>query len=271
MELVRVSPAPHHDLPVEPTLVNGVRIDPVGLEGIGSLVRGFLECSKSHIVHFVPADPTIYARENPDYREILNNGDLNVPDGMSVVWAMRLSGRQSERLPGTDAFRTLAAWGTTQGIRHYLWGGSPSVARRLARRLREDYPDIEIVGVESPPFKQMTVEELAETAARIQRSGTDILWVGLGAPKQDIVGDQLRAMGAAPVIMCVGAAFDFISGEKGRPPAWMQRSGLEWLGRLVSEPRRLAKRYLVGNTRFVAGVLRQEIRRRNRPAEDPKD
>ena len=159
--------------------------------------------------------------------------------------------------------KLLARRGETDGFRHYLFGGAPSVLTSLQARLELAYPRIALVGAESPPFRALEQRELNEAGGRIHAMDTQLLWLGLGTPKQDLVAVSLRAIGAAPVILCVGAAFDFLAGTKERAPEWMQRAGLEWLHRLGSEPGRLGRRYLIGNPRFVWGVARELLARRN--------
>jgi N-acetylglucosaminyldiphosphoundecaprenol N-acetyl-beta-D-mannosaminyltransferase len=245
------------------TVVNGVRIDPVDRAGFLQTVGSFIACGLSHVVHFLPADPIVRALDDRRYRETLNAGELNVPDGKSVVWALRLKGARSERLAGGDAMQLLFRTGEQQGVRHYLFGGEPAVVTALRSRLELRYPRIELAGAESPPFRPLEPRELEEAAARISAVNTQLLWVGLGTPKQDLVAATLRDLGAAPVILCVGAAFDFLAGTKRRAPEWMQQMGLEWLHRLASEPGRLGRRYLVGNPRFMWGVARDLLSRSN--------
>jgi N-acetylglucosaminyldiphosphoundecaprenol N-acetyl-beta-D-mannosaminyltransferase len=249
--------------PSPSTTVNGVRIDSVDRGRFTETVESFISCGLSHIVRFLPADPTVRAMDDREYRYTLNRGELNVPDGKSVVWALRLKGAASERLTGSDAMELLARHGESDGLRHYLFGGAPSVLTSLQARLELQYPKIALVGAESPPFRALEPRELEEAAGRIRAMETQLLWLGLGTPKQDLVAVSLRALGAAPVILCVGAAFDFLAGTKERAPEWMQRAGLEWLHRLGSEPGRLGRRYLVGNPRFVWGVARELLTRRS--------
>jgi len=251
---------PHTCARPEGRAVNGVRVDPVTEEGFLRTVESFLGCGRSHVVHFIPADPTVRARRDRRYRRVLNGGDLNVPDGMAVVWALRLLGVRSERLAGADAMDLLAA--RPAGWSHYLYGGTVEAAARLEDRLRSRHPEIKIVGVESPPFAPLSGADLQEAAERIRAAGTDLLWIGLGTPKQDLVATRLRDLEAAPVILCVGAAFDFVSGAKPRAPEWVQRAGMEWAFRLAWEPERLWRRYLLGNPTFLWGVGRDLVRRR---------
>jgi N-acetylglucosaminyldiphosphoundecaprenol N-acetyl-beta-D-mannosaminyltransferase len=242
--------------------VNGVRIDSITPDSFVGSLSTFLSCGYSHVVHFCAAHPTVEARSDPAYRDILNKGALNVPDGMPVAWAARMFGLETERLAGTDGMHLAAGWGLDLSLRHYLFGGRPETLRLLQERLEEMYPGILIVGAESPPFRPLGDEEVAESARRMKDAGAQALWVGLGAPKQDLMARDLRMHHAAPVILCVGAGFDFVAGTMRRAPTWMQRSGLEWVHRMSTEPRRLWKRYLLGNPRFVAGVLSDRARGR---------
>ncbi|MBI4261131.1 MAG: WecB/TagA/CpsF family glycosyltransferase [Actinobacteria bacterium] len=239
--------------------LGGVRIDPIPPRDLPDLVRRMLECGAGHVVHFVPADPVTRAARDPAYRAVLNRGALNLPDGMGVVWALRTRGVRTERVAGPDALGLLTGPGVLPGARHYLYGGSPRVVGELAARLRRTSPGIRIAGEESPPFEEPSEREIASVAGRIRSASADLVWIGLGTPKQDLVADRLAALDAAPVLLCVGAAFDFASGAKRRAPVWMQRAGLEWAHRLATEPRRLWRRYLFGNVRFVAGVLREGL------------
>ncbi len=241
------------------TRVNGVRIDTVTPAEFIDSISTFLSCGHSHVVHFCAAHPTVEARRDATYRDLLNRGSLNVPDGLPVAWAARMFGSSTERLAGTEGMHLAARWGVERGLRHYLYGGTPATLERLQRRLEEQYPGILIVGAESPPFRPLSDEEVADSARRMQEAGAQALWVGLGAPKQDLMAHRLRIMHAAPITMCVGAAFDFVAGTSKRAPLWMRRSGLEWLHRLASEPRRLWRRYLIGNAEFVAGVVRDRL------------
>jgi N-acetylglucosaminyldiphosphoundecaprenol N-acetyl-beta-D-mannosaminyltransferase len=245
------------------TMVNGVRIDLVDRAQFLETVDSFLSCGLSHVIHFLPADPIVRAMDDRGYRDTLNAGELNIPDGKSVVWALWLEGVRSNRLAGSDAMELLVRHGERDGFRHYLFGGEPAVLTALGTRLALRYPRIELAGAESPPFRALEELELEEAAGRTGAVDTQLLWIGLGTPKQDLVAARLRDLGAAPVILCVGAAFDFLAGTKRRAPRWMQQAGLEWLHRLVSEPARLGRRYLVGNPRFMWGVVRELLARRN--------
>ncbi len=237
--------------------INGIRFDLLERSDLAQVVRLFVNNGGSHVVHFLAVDPTVRAARDADYRNVLNAADLNVADGQPVAWAIRMNGRRTERIAGTDGVKLLCTDGLKEDRTHYLYGGSQEVNDRLRFQLRRHHQGIRIVGTEAPPMGMPAEKELAESAARIKASGAELLWIGIGTPNQHYVAHRLRELGAAPVILCVGAAFDFASGTKQRAPEWLQRLGLEWCHRLASEPKRLGPRYLAGNPRFVAGVARE--------------
>jgi N-acetylglucosaminyldiphosphoundecaprenol N-acetyl-beta-D-mannosaminyltransferase len=244
--------------------VNGTRIDPITRERFVAAIDSFLACGRSHIVHFCAAYTTVLARRNRAYLEILNRADLNVPDGMPVAWALRVFGRKSARLAGSDGMALLCDVGRDRNLRHFFLGGRAEVVERLELELRRTYPGIQIAGRLQAPFRPLTDEELTAVDREVRLARADLVWVGNGTPLQEFLAADLRRFGSAPVILCVGAAFDFVSGAKPRAPRSMQRAGLEWLHRLGSEPRRLWRRYLVGNALFVAGVAADYARARRR-------
>lgn len=214
-------------------------------------------------VHLCNAYTLALADTDPALAALLRDAAVNFPDGKSVVWANRLLHREldlpSERVYGPDLFRDVLALGRTEDLRHYLLGSTPQVLGALVDRIERDYPGARVVGTDSPPFRRLTEPELAHQADRITWSGAQVVWVGLGTPKQD--HEVARLAARLPLVFVgVGAAFDFVAGSKRQAPLWMQRNGLEWLFRLASEPRRLWRRYLFGNARFVAATLRASRR-----------
>ena len=264
-----------HGCPIEgadkSTWVNRVRVDRYGPSELPGLITSFLRCGRSHVVHFLPAHPIVLAERDEDYRDVLNRGDLNLIDGASVALAILLQGQLCARTTGSDALEMLPGWGVEAGVRHYLYGGTPEGVETLRRRLEENHPGVDVVGADSPPYRELSGDELEETASRIREAGTDLLWVGLGTPRQDLVADRLRRLGAAPVILCVGAAFDFVARTKRRAPSWMRAIGMEWLFRLLTEPRRLWRRYLIGNAQFIGRTVsnRATAHREPRSPTDP--
>jgi N-acetylglucosaminyldiphosphoundecaprenol N-acetyl-beta-D-mannosaminyltransferase len=210
--------------------------------------------------HFANAYNIALADSNINYRQVLDNGDYVFTDGTPVVWAGRRLHRDLshmwERVYGPDVMEGVFTCSSQQGPRHYLLGGSEETLERLVKSVTQRWPEAVIVGFESPPFRSPTPAEYLETTKRISRSGATCVWVGLGTPKQDYEVHRI-ATSLNVCALAIGAAFDFISGSKSQAPEWMQRSGLEWAYRLFQEPRRMWRRYLWGNPRFIFSVLRQ--------------
>jgi exopolysaccharide biosynthesis WecB/TagA/CpsF family protein len=205
---------------------------------------GVVSC---HAVHAL-----VTASRTPSLRAKVNTFDLVSPDGQPVRWALSLlhGARLPDRVYGPELMLRLCRGAAAAGIPVYLYGGSPDVAEKLQSNLRGLYPDLRITGCEAPPFRPLTPEEDRAVVERINGSGAGLVFIGLGCPKQDLFAYEHRAT-IRPVQVCVGAAFDFHAGVKKMAPAWMQRSGLEWLYRLSQEPRRLWRRYLVTNALFL--------------------
>lgn len=154
--------------------------------------------------------------------------------------------------------------GMARGLKHYFYGGTQETLNQLVEKLKLKFADIQIAGTYSPGYLQVGDEESLSVIERMNQSGADILWVGLGSPKQDYWMAQHRFKITIPVMIGAGAAFDFLAGVKPQAPRWMQRSGLEWIFRLLTEPKRLWRRYLLGNPRFVYLILMREIFKRPR-------
>ncbi len=210
-------------------------------------------------VHFCNAYNVALAKDDPSYARLLGNADAVFSDGVPITWVGKRAYPEQaghwERVYGPDVMRLVLSQSGGEGPRHYLLGSTPETLAALEERIRSEYPNAIIAGSESPPFRAATAEELSERDTRITASGADIVWVGLGTPKQDTEVQRLAA--SIPVVaMAVGAAFDFLAGTKKQAPVWVQRSGLEWAFRLASEPRRLGKRYVWGNSVFAVESIR---------------
>lgn len=190
-------------------------------------------------------------RDDP-LRRIHNAAALVTPDGMPLVWLSKWHGFVSaDRVYGPDLMLALCAHGLARGYRHFFYGGAPGVVEKLVKRLSESFPGLHIVGAITPPFSNLPPAQDAEVIGQINDVRPDIVWVGLSTPKQERwMADHASRLNA-PVLIGVGAAFDFNAGTKRQAPRWIQRSGLEWLFRLLSEPRRLGKRYLLNNPAFI--------------------
>jgi N-acetylglucosaminyldiphosphoundecaprenol N-acetyl-beta-D-mannosaminyltransferase len=213
-------------------------------------------------IHLCNAYTLALADKDAPFKALLQRASINFPDGKSVVWANKLLHRQktipNDRVYGPDLLLDVFENGRELGLRHYLLGSTPQVLWGLETELRRRFPKAAIVGSVSPPFRALTEQETAEQTARLVESKAQVVWVGLGTPKQDWESARL-AGDIAAIFIAVGAAFDFIAGEKKQAPIWMQRNGLEWLFRLAVEPRRLWKRYLFGNARFLRATIREMI------------
>jgi N-acetylglucosaminyldiphosphoundecaprenol N-acetyl-beta-D-mannosaminyltransferase len=211
----------------------------------------------------VAAVHTVMAcQEDPELRAAVRAATFTVPDGQPLVWALNALGHPlSDRVYGPELMDRACARASHSGLRFYLYGGrNQGALAELARRLRLRHPGLKIVGGHCPPFRPLTEAEEDVVAADINRSGADVVWVGIGVPKQEKWMARMRERLDAPVLIGVGAAFDFHAGLVPQAPDALQRLGLEWAFRLVQEPRRLWRRYLRYNPRFVAGFLRQYLR-----------
>jgi N-acetylglucosaminyldiphosphoundecaprenol N-acetyl-beta-D-mannosaminyltransferase len=199
--------------------------------------------------------------EDPELKDAVLGADLILPDGQPLIWAMNLLGQNlTSRVYGPDLMDRACARAAATGRRFYLYGGRNQGALvELARMLRLRHPNLQIVGGYAPPFRELTSEEEAAAVADIERCRPDVVWVGIGVPKQEKWMARMRGRLSIPVLIGVGAAFDFHAGLIPQAPGWMQRLGLEWAFRLAQEPRRLWRRYLRYNPRFVAGFMRQYL------------
>ena len=204
-----------------------------------------------------PVATLVDARRDPQYLAVVNAAGMVTPDGMPVVWLARARGcRDIERTYGPDMLLDVGNQGQSLGLRHFFYGGTEDTLRKLQQRLLESYPQILVVGHYAPPFRPQVWQEEKQIIDRINGTAADIVWVGLGSPKQDFWMHLHRPLLNAPVIVGAGAAFDFCSGVKPQAPRWMQALGLEWFFRLCCEPRRLWKRYLVGNSLFLIYLIK---------------
>ena len=218
--------------------------------------RGFICVANVHTV--------TSSREDPDLRTALMDSSLNVPDGQPLVWAMNALGHSlGGRVYGPELMSRSCALGAATGHRMYLYGGRNQGALvQLALNLRQRHTGVKIVGGYSPPHRPLTAEEEQAVINEINRSGADIVWVGIGVPKQEKWMLRMRPRLNAPVLIGVGAAFDFHAGLVPQAPSWLQEAGLEWAFRLAHEPRRLWRRYASQNPRFLAAFLAQYLRER---------
>lgn len=237
-----------------------IRIDCIDLEeavaqivSLAAGLRGSGPSSHGFAVHLCNAWTLAYGLGDPAHADRVDSGDLNLADGMPLVWLAKSFGMPiRNRVYGPDLMSGVLDKGRGSGLRHYLYGTTEETLQRLEKSIENRFPGAQIVGRESPPFRPSTRIEEQSLATRIAESRADVVWVGLGTPQQDELVHRLRPQVAA-VLVPVGAAFDFLAGNKSQAPDWMQQRGLEWLFRLCSEPKRLWRRYLIGNLRFIFG------------------
>ncbi len=202
----------------------------------------------------------------PDVRNIYNSADICVPDGMPLTWVGRRRGfPDMGRVYGPDLMLKMMEVGVEKGYSHYLYGGAEGVADELRDRMTERFPGLRVAGTYFPPFRPLTDEEKREVIEDINRSQADLFWVGLGAPKQDLLMAEFRDLVNSKVMLGVGAAFDFHTGRVRQAPRWMMQLGLEWFFRLCVEPRRLGPRYLRNNPSFLWHIFLQSTGLRRYP------
>jgi N-acetylglucosaminyldiphosphoundecaprenol N-acetyl-beta-D-mannosaminyltransferase len=263
--------ASHSDLsvvPVPTVELLGVRVGVVSLEETARLVVRLAReppgPSGPHYVCATSVHGLIEASEDPRFRDILNRATVVTPDGMPLVWLGRMLGAAAmTRVYGPDLTLRILELTAGRDIGHFFYGGAPGVADELGARMATRFPGVRVAGAYSPPYRELTDAEVRAVAERINQSGARIVWVGLSTPKQERWIDTIRPLLDAGVLLSVGAAFDFHTGRVRQAPPWIGRAGLEWLYRLVSEPRRLWRRYAYNNPRYVYLAVKQLLNGRN--------
>lgn len=241
----------------------GVGVSAINMEMALRTIEEWIARQEPHYVCVTGVHGVMESWRDGELRRTHNAAGLVTPDGMPLVWLSRFMGfRQVERVYGPDLMLAVCERSATRGYRQFFYGGAPGVAEKLASRLQSRFPGLQVAGFYSPPFRALTPEEDRTVAERINVAKPSILWVGLSTPKQERWMAEHVTRLNAPVLIGVGAAFDFHAGHKRQAPRWMQQGGLEWLFRLLMEPRRLWRRYLINNPWFLWLVLLQALGRR---------
>ncbi len=251
--------------------VLGVRVDPTNMDAAVRTVLDWAAGTNSRCKYVCVSalHGVVEAHSDDSFRAILNSADFNVPDGMPLTWLGWFAGfDKMGRVYGPDFMLRVCGASVESGTRHFFYGGNEGVADDLASRLESMFPGFDVAGTYCPPFRSLTASENAGVIAMINKSGAQIVWVGISSPKQERWMSEMAPHLGAQVLIGVGAAFDYNTLRIRRPPIWLQKSGLEWLSRLLQEPRRLAKRYFTGIPRFCWGVLKQAVVRKSHSAHE---
>ena len=235
-------------------------ISAVTLSDAVAIIDGWISRRERHYVNVCNADVVLKAHDDPRLAAIINDSGLATPDGMPLVWLGQRKGLSVGRVYGPDLMLALCEFGLKAGWRHYFYGGTPEVLEALTHRLLGRFRELQIAGFWAPPFRPLKAEEETDVELRINAARPDVIWVGIGTPKQDFWMARFRPRIEAPVMIAVGAAFNFHAGHVRQAPRWMMRCGLEWLFRLGVEPRRLWRRYVIGIPRFAWLVGLQWLR-----------
>lgn len=233
--------------------VLGVRVNAVQIPDVIETMRQWIaERNRCRAIAVTGMHGVMEAQHDRTFKEVLNAADAVVPDGMPLVWLGRLKGLSLQRrVYGPELMMSFCEQTASAGYRHFFYGGAPGVPEKLAGILQNKCLGLCVVGIYSPPFRSLTKEEDAQIVESINATEPDVVWVGLGTPKQEIWMHEHREKLRAPALIGVGAAFDIHAGAKAQAPVWMQEHGLEWLFRLAQEPRRLWRRYLVYGSEFI--------------------
>jgi N-acetylglucosaminyldiphosphoundecaprenol N-acetyl-beta-D-mannosaminyltransferase len=255
--------------PMEPTSqrkpasfqVLGVRVDAVQIPDVVSQMEEWIgQRDSCRSIAVTDMHSLMQAQRAASFKKILDNADLVVPDGFPLVWLGRRKGFPlRRRVYGPELMERFCEGTAAKGYRHFFYGGAPGVAEDLSARLAARFSGLKTVGICCPPYRSLTQAEDEEEVSRINETHADIVWVGLGAPKQERWMAEHQSRLNAPLLIGVGAAFDFHTGRIAQAPLWMRDHGLEWLFRLWREPRRLWRRYLIYGTQFVALVLLESL------------
>lgn len=238
----------------------GVGISAITIQQAVNQVTRWIDSRACHYISVCNVHTVMECQQDERMRRAVNAAGLATPDGMPLVWLSRRWGNcPVTRVYGPDLMLALCQLSIERGYSHYFYGGAAGIPELLAENLQQRFPGLKVAGAYSPPFRPLAPNEQAQIISQINQTAPDIIWVGLGTPKQDLWMAAQRPQLTAPVLIGVGAAFDFHTGRIPQAPRWMQQSSLEWLFRLWQEPRRLWYRYLVYNPLFIALILAQAL------------
>jgi len=244
--------------------VLGVRVSAIGLDRAVQLACRSIQTHKRGYICLSGVHGVMEAQSDASFQSILNGALLNLPDGMPMTWVGRLQGcAQMGRVFGPDFMSALCQASVGTGYRHFLYGGAPGVAEELKQSLESLAPGLLVVGIYTPPFRDLTQDEEEELFGLLRASQPHIVWVGLSTPKQERFMAKYAFLMQAPLMVGVGAAFDYHTGRIKDSPDWVKHAGMQWLHRLLQDPRRLWRRYLRNNPAFLWKVSLQMLRHRS--------
>jgi N-acetylglucosaminyldiphosphoundecaprenol N-acetyl-beta-D-mannosaminyltransferase len=247
--------------------VLGVRISAVDMDLSVDLADGWIRAGKPGYVCVTGVHGVMEAQRDPELLSTFNRAAISLPDGMPMTWIGRLQGfERMDRVFGPDFMAVMCRLSVERGYRIFLYGGKPGVAELLSETLQRRFPGLQVVGTYTPPFRSLTEEEEAELIAQVAKAQPHILWVGVSTPKQERFMAHYAGRLQVPLLVGVGAAFDYHTGSLRDCSRWIKRAGLQWLHRLLQEPRRLWKRYLVNNPAFVWHITWQLLGFRKYPS-----
>ena len=238
--------------------VLGVQVSAVHLEQAAELACKWIEHGGLGYACMTGVHGVMEAQRDEALRGILNNAVLNAPDGMPLSWVGRMQGfAQMDCVTGPQFMLRMCAIAAERGYRIFLYGGAPGVAELLSERMKTRFPGLQVVGTWTPPFRPLTAQEEEQMLTAVRRARPQVMWVGLSTPRQERFMAQYVHQLEVPLLVGVGAAFDFHTGRLRDCPRWVKRAGLQWLHRMAQEPRRLALRYLRNNPEFVWRIALQ--------------
>lgn len=250
--------------------VANLRLDPLSMSAVIGLIETWIGAgTHTHTVTLNNVDSAANSLQDADFRDAINRSSLSLPDGMPLVWFLRWKGcRHATRICGPDLFLRFCEATHHKPYRHFFYGGADGVPEALVASLRSRFPKLRVAGTYSPPFRPLTLDEDAHVIREINHSKPDVIWVGLGCPKQEKWMATHQQHLDAPVLIGVGQVFDVYSGRTRRAPAWMCNTGLEWLYRLQQEPVRLWRRYLLRDFPFLLQLIVNDLKVRRSPTGD---
>jgi N-acetylglucosaminyldiphosphoundecaprenol N-acetyl-beta-D-mannosaminyltransferase len=266
-----------HDLDLSQPRANvlGVNVSAINLDLGVNLADEWIRAARGHgYICAAGVHGVMEANADPELRQVMNRACISIPDGMPMVWVGRLQGfRDMDRVFGPDFMLALCRLSVERGYRSFLYGGKPGVAEQLRTNLQEQFPGLQVVGTYTPPFRSLTAKEKEDLLGRVLEAKPHIMWVGLSTPKQERFMAEYVKYLQVPLMVGVGAAFDYHTGSIHDCSPWVKRAGLQWLHRLRQEPGRLWRRYLYSNPAFLWHIALQFLRLREYPSalEDPLD